>query len=87
MAACKPITFTGITREKFEAVCAQIEAQGHVVVVGDSGHASGNGFTAQWTYSEPAQTLIIQCTDKPFYVPESLVADKITALVQSIRTS
>ncbi len=84
MAACKPVVFKNITREHFYAVRARIRAQADVSINGDSGTAAGNGFSASWNYDEAAQTLSIQCTNKPFFVPESLVADKITALVTSL---
>jgi hypothetical protein len=84
MAACKPITFQNIPRERFQAIRARIRAQADVSVMGDTGTASGNGFTATWTYDEAAQTLSIQCTDKPFFISEGLVADKIRALVTTL---
>jgi hypothetical protein len=84
MAACKPVTFQNITRERFQAIRARIRAQADTAVMGDTGVASGNGFTATWTYSDPNQTLSIQCTDKPWFVSEALVADKIRALVTTL---
>jgi hypothetical protein len=84
MAACKPVTFQNITRERFQAVRARIRAQADVSVMGDMGTASGNGFTATWTYNEADQTLSIQCTEKPWFISEGLVADKIRALVTTL---
>ena len=82
--AFKPVTFKNITREHFQAIRARIRAQADVSVVGDTGTASGNGFEASWNYDEPSQTLTIQCTKKPFWVSDGLVADKITALVTTV---
>jgi hypothetical protein len=84
MAACKPVTFKNITRERFQAIRARIRAQADVSVAGDMGTASGNGFAASWIYDEAAQTLSIQCTEKPWFVSEGLVADKIRALVTTL---
>ena len=84
MAACKPVVFQNIARDKFNAVRARIRAQADVSVLGDSGSAQGNGFAASWIYDEPNQVLTIQCTDKPWFVSESLIADKIRALVTTI---
>lgn len=80
----QPVVFRNITRQKFSAVCAKIESQGTVSMVGDAGTASGHGFKASWIYSEPDQTLTIQCLEKPMLVPESLVTAKIQALVESV---
>lgn len=80
----QPLKFPNITRLKFQAIRARINAQADTKVVGDQGTASGHGFEATWTYSEPDQTLTIQCTKKPFFVSESLVTAKIQALVESV---
>jgi len=51
-----------------------VEAEAHIDegfrgdIVGDTGTASADGVTLIWTYSEPAQTLTLQCTAKPFLV-------------------
>lgn len=79
--ACKPVVFKGITRERFQAVRARIRAQADVNVVGDTGTASGGGFEATWIYDEPSQALTIQCTRKPFFMSEGLVAEKIRDVV------
>jgi hypothetical protein len=84
MASCKPVIFKNVSRLKFRAVRARINAQADIEGSGESGLARGNGFTAAWTYCEPEQTLVIECTEKPFYVPESLVIAKIQALVESV---
>jgi hypothetical protein len=84
MAACKPVTFQNISRDRFQAVRARIRAQADVAVMGDMGTASGNGFTATWNYDEPSQVLTIQCTVKPWFISEGLVADKIRALVTTL---
>jgi hypothetical protein len=84
MAGCRPLTFKNIPRERFLAIRARIRAQAEVSILGDTGTASGNGFSASWSYDEAAQTLTIECTEKPFFAPESLVLDKIRALVTSL---
>ena len=84
MADCKPLVFQNISRPRFQNIRARIRAQAEVSVDGDTGTAQGNGFGASWAYDEATQTLTIQCTKKPFFVPESMVADKIYALVTSL---
>ena len=82
--ACKPITFTKITRDHYLAIRARIRAEAEVTISGDCGIATGNGFQAQWTYRETEQTLEIQCLSKPFFISEALVAEKIRELVTSL---
>lgn len=81
--ACSPVSFSGITRDKFNAVMGRIHAQApNVEVAGDQGTASGEGFTVQWSYAEPHQTLVVQCMKKPFFIPEDTVNSKIRDLVE-----
>ena len=84
---CKAITFPGITRERFEAIRARLveQAQGRasIEVAGDTGNASGDGVKVEWCYSEPLQALTLQCVSKPFFVLESVVADKLRSFVEA----
>jgi hypothetical protein len=83
LMACQPVNFTGITRDKFNAILGRIHAQApDVTVTGDQGTASGEGFTVRWSYAEPHQTLIVQCMNKPWFVPEDSVNSKIRDLVE-----
>ena len=82
--ACKPITFRNISRLKFMAIRARINAQADVQCAGDTGTATGNGFTAEWLYEEAAQALTITCTQKPWFVAESLVEGEIRSLVEGV---
>jgi len=85
--ACKPITFPGITRERFEAIRARLveQASGHasVEIVGDTGTATGSGVTVHWVYIEPLQQLTLQCASKPFIVPEGVIASKLRDFVEA----
>jgi hypothetical protein len=86
MAACKPITFKGITRLRFKAIRARIHAQADwMTILGDRGTAAGFGMTATWNFDEAAQTLTIQCTKKPLIIPERLIEGKIRQLVESVK--
>jgi hypothetical protein len=82
--SCKPLTFRNVSFLKYRAVVARIRAQGEISEVGNTGHASGHGFEATWSYDEPTEVLTVTCTKKPALVFESLVADKIRALVESV---
>jgi hypothetical protein len=82
--ACKPIIFDSVTREKFLAVRARIRAQARVETAGDSGTATQRGFTVQWIYNEPSQTLEVQCLSKPCIVSEGMVASKIRDMMTAL---
>lgn len=77
------ITFTGITRERFNQIVARIEAQiGNVGTVGDSGEASKEGFEVKWSFDERSAILTVQCVKKPLFFTEGLVDAKIRQLVE-----
>jgi hypothetical protein len=54
-----------------------------MTLAGNSGYASADGVTINWNYDPTSQVLVLQCLQKPWYVPESLVDDKLDALVRS----
>lgn len=54
-----------------------VERDYRIRIDSDQGEASESGFTLKWTYDAGAQTLEIQCTDKPFFVPCGMVSSRI----------
>jgi len=86
MGACKPFTFQNISRLKFKAIRARIYAQSdRTTILGDTGTAEGFGFKANYSYDEKAQAFTVTCTDKPFFVSENTVRDKLQALVDGVQ--
>jgi hypothetical protein len=82
--ACKPVKFSDVTRDQFEAIRARIYAQAEEVTnAGDKGNASGYGFKVTWTFNEADRSLTFQCVDKPFYLTEGFVAGRIRDLVEA----
>lgn len=82
--ACKPVKFSDITRDQFKAIRARINAQAEKMInAGDTGTATGDGFEVIWTFSEPDRTLTVQCTKKPFFISEGMVASKIRDIVEA----
>ncbi len=79
------LTFNGITQERFQAIAIQVKAQTGVAVSGNTGTAAQSGFRLTWNYVPGAQTLTIQCLDKPFFAPASMVQSKITDLVEQTK--
>lgn len=81
----KAQVFRNVSLLQYHAIRRRIEAQAtDVEFVGNTGTASGHGYTAQWTYDAGREVLTIECTKKPLLAPESYVEDKISALVRSV---
>jgi hypothetical protein len=76
MAGCNPLNFSGITPARFTALTAKAQQAG-VPISGDSGTASQMGVTVTWNFDPAAQTLTIQCTDKPFFISCDTINGKI----------
>jgi hypothetical protein len=81
----KPQVFRNVSLLQYHAIRQRIEAQASdVEYVGNTGTASGHGYTAQWSYDAARETLTIECTGKPLLAPDGYVEDKILALVRSV---
>ena len=90
----KPRTYQSITAERWAAMLAYLKllcccfvteadkALG-ITLAGYTGSATAYHVTITWNYNPTTLALILQCTDKPWYVPESLVDDKLDALVRN----
>ena len=73
--------FAGVAREKFSDIEARLEKETGVAISTDSGTVSNHGFTLKWLYDEQAQTLDVDCLRKPWWCPDSMVTNQLTALV------
>lgn len=81
----KPIVtvFRGISRGRFQAIRARINAQAEQMMNGDDiGSASGEGFEVTWTYNEHGQVLAMTCLKKPWFVKARTVLRKMRDLVE-----
>ena len=78
--SCPAITLEGISPEKYSTLIATALAQG-LAIAGPTGSTSYQGMSFTWAYEEAAETLTLQCTEKPFFVPCSIIESKIRALV------
>jgi hypothetical protein len=74
--SCPAMTLSGLTPEKYAALLQAANAQG-LAIAGPSGATKYQGMEFTWSYDQPAATLTIQCTSKPFYVPCSVIEEKI----------
>ena len=78
--SCPAITLAGLTTEKYASLLATAKTQG-LELAGDSGSTTYQGMDFTWNYDQAAESLTIQCTNKPFFVPCSLIEEKIRQLV------
>lgn len=79
--ACPAMKFNGVTPAHFVAIADEVKKETGMELSGDSGTTSEHGFTVTWDYNPETQDLILQCTEKPWIVPASMVQSKITELV------
>lgn len=89
MASSKPVTFKNITRAKFLAIRARINAQAtSIQSTGDTGTATGDTplgeVQSSWSYNEATQSLTVIPLKLPFLCSESLFQGKMQALVDSV---
>jgi hypothetical protein len=80
MSDCPPIALSGITPEKYRSLLAQAQSHG-LNLTGETGSISYQGMDFTWTYDASAQSLTLQCTDKPLLVPCSIIESRIRALI------
>ena len=80
MSACPEIVATGVTPEKYQTLLATAKAQG-LDLSGETGSTSYQGLDFTWTYDAAGESLTIQCTGKPIFVPCSMIESRIRALI------
>ena len=80
MSSCPAMTFTEIGPEKYQSLLATAKSQG-LDLTGETGSTTYQGMDFTWTYSPAAQSLAIQCTNKPLLVPCSMIESKIRSLI------
>jgi hypothetical protein len=78
--SCPAITFSEITPEKYQTLLATAQSQG-LDLSGEQGSTTYQGLDFTWNYSPSAQSLTIQCTGKPIFVPCSMIESRIRALI------
>ena len=83
MARCEKQVFGPVTREQFGVLLEKGAAMG-VPIAGESGQATQSGVTVSWAYDAASGTLTLECTDRPFFVPCSMIDGKIQSAVAEI---
>jgi hypothetical protein len=79
MSQCPEIALDGITPDKYAALVAQAKSQG-LDLSAESGSTTYQDMNFTWTYDPTAETLTIQCVEKPFFIPCTAIESRIRAL-------
>jgi hypothetical protein len=77
---CDPLTFTAVDRLRWESVRDAVRREYGIQIDSHHGRQAHRGFALKWDYDPAAQTLHIQCADKPFLVPCAAVNKRISDL-------
>jgi len=80
MSTCPAIRLQGITQEKYATLVSTAQSQG-LALTGQTGNTSFQGMDFFWEYDPSAETLSIQCTGKPIFVPCSMIESRIRSLM------
>ncbi|HXP40265.1 MAG TPA: hypothetical protein VN833_08325 [Candidatus Acidoferrales bacterium] len=81
MGQCAAQTFSNITPDKWLALQTKAAAN-QVILNGDSGESTQQGFTFSWNYDALSATLTIQCLNHPLWAPCGAVNSKLHDLVE-----
>jgi hypothetical protein len=80
--ACDRLEYEGVDAAKWAQAQTTISREYGIEIDSEQGEQSKSGFTLSWTYDAAAQTLAIQCVDKPFLIPCGVVNSRIAGLAQ-----
>ena len=80
MSACPEIVATGVHPENYQTLLATAKSQG-LDLSGETGSTTFQGLDFTWTYDPAGESLTIQCTGKPIFVPCSMIESRIRALL------
>jgi hypothetical protein len=80
MPQCPEIVLDAIDPEKYQALIVKACAQG-LNLSGECGSTTFQDMNFTWAYDSAAQTLTIQCTERPFFIPCSMLESRIRGLV------
>ena len=73
--------YENINPQRLAAIAARAQQELGISISGDQGTATKNGVTISWVYDPSDETLTVGDTRKPWYVPESKIAEELTVLV------
>ena len=73
--------YENITAQRLAAIEARAQQELGISISGNEGTATKNGITIGWVYDPTGLTLTVGDTRKPWFVPESKIAEELTVLV------
>jgi hypothetical protein len=76
MAACAAQNFTNVNQAVWDCLVQQAQQYG-VPIGGPQGCQTAHGFTVCWNWNSGAQTLMVQCTDSPWWAPCGMINGRI----------
>lgn len=76
------IVIENVPPERFEIIQKNISNQLGVILVGPSGEAEKFGIKISWAYDANQAKLVLTVEEKPFYVPEGTVEEKLREACQ-----
>ena len=79
MAGCLAQRFEGVGAAVFACLQAKGATAG-VPITGAQGQATARGVTMRWDFDADSEVLVIECTDKPFFMSH---AARLRALLRS----
>ena len=78
--ACDVLRFSGVDASRWAQAQETISSAYGLHIEAEQGEQSKSVFTLRWSYDAAAQTLEIQCLQKPFLVPCGVVTGRIGSL-------
>ena len=79
---CDALRFSGVDASQWAQAKETISSAYGLQIDAEEGEQSKSGFTLRWSYDPDAQTLEIQCLQKPFLVPCGVVNGRIGSLAE-----
>ena len=84
MGACSKQTFNNVSQTSWDKIKNAVKSELGIIISSDNGEATKDGFTISWDYISNKQELGIQAIDSPWYVPCSLINNKIHDLIEGV---
>ena len=84
MAGCAAQRFEGIGVGTFACLQAKGAAEG-LPIVGDEGQLTERGITMRWNFDAASEVLVIECLEKPFFVPCATIVRTVTELIEGCK--
>jgi hypothetical protein len=80
MSSCATQLFDGITQTRFDCLVNKANDAG-IAIAGNAGEASQDGVTIRWLYDPAKESLELQCTSAPFFLPCGTINGRIHDMV------